>query len=471
MEATGRGRQWIWAPLACWVAAYLMCVAAPLRPQTSDSTPGFLGAVTLACHGDQNLARIPWVDASVRTNPVPYWAVITPDGRALVSTFGPAPAWLGRPMLIGLQPGQIVEETAIRGRVRHMCALAIGTTAAFACLAAMAWTPWWTAVIVALLGACSFAGAPTLGQALWQQTAALPLLMAGCAAAAWAGRSRPAAVLAPAAIVCAALVRPVDAPLGLAIGVTWMLALRERKKEQVSREIVWSLVTVLLVALVAVPIVLWNLENLGTLLPSGQWIRNQAQTERVFDLSPAHIAGALAGLMVSPARGLLWFAPIAVVGVALALGGRTGAMTRITARVLAIGVLAQVLVTAAFFRWWGGVSFGPRLLAGATWVALVLAAAHAAELGVRMRVAWRGAAALTAVIGLLGTLGWDPAQWEFPAQPDSHPERLWQVKDTPLLWLFTPPRWQNARRVGPDKTIFCPQGASGQYSLGRTRSE
>lgn len=441
----------VFLPLACFLVAYLSCVVAPLRPQTSDTTPGFLSAVVLACSGDHDLSRVPWVANVSRTEAVPYWVAITPDHQHLVSTFGPAPAWLGRPALIGLSPGQVVEEPAVRARLRHAAAVAIGVTAAAACVAAMAFVEGWLAALIALVGAASFAGAPSLGQALWQQTAALPLLLAGCAAALWSERSRGAALVAPALLAAALWTRPVEAPIGLALGIVWLRAVRGGPRR------LW-LLAALLAVIASVPFVAWNLENLGTLLPSGQWVRNQAMSERVFDLSPGHLVSALAGLLVSPARGLVVFAPVALIVPALAVRDAR-------VRPLAIGLFAQLFVAAAFFRWWGGVSFGPRLLAATTWIALVLVPAIWSS---RLRHVVLVATALTGFVGLVGTFGWDPAQWEMPAQVDQHPEKLWQVRDTPLLWLFTPPRWQNARKVGPGKTIFCPHGRAGRFALGST---
>ncbi|MBI2394104.1 MAG: hypothetical protein HYV09_31320 [Deltaproteobacteria bacterium] len=442
---------------ACGALAYALCVLAPLRPQTSDTTPGFLGAIVLACHGDQDLSRVPWVDAQARNVAVPYWATITADGRGLVSTFGPGPAALGRPALLGLRPGDAVEEDALRGRVRNAAAASVGVATAFACLAALAWAPTWIAMVAALVAACSFAGAPNLGQGLWQQTAALPALLAALAGVAWTARSRAATVLAPAAAVLAVLLRPADAPLSVALLTAWWL--RARATPRVDR-----LAALALLSLAAAPLLLWNLDRLGSPLPTGQWVRNAAQTEQVFALAPARLFGALAGLLVSPARGLVIFAPLAIVGVVVAWRSRDSVL-----RVLALGVVGQLLLAASFFKWWGGMSFGPRLLAGATWLAIVLAATQLpspGRLGRRARAVVLACALLTGAVGLAGTFGFEVAQWELPNDVDRDPRRLWQLADSPLRRLFTTPPKGTAR---PGRAVFCPEGPAGRWALGPGR--
>jgi hypothetical protein len=73
----------------------------------------------------------------------------------------------------------------------------------------------------------------------------------------------------------------------------------------------------------------------------------------------------LAGLLFSPARGLFIYSPIflfSVVGLAAAWRRGGDALLRS----LGVGALAYLLVTAKWRFWWGGFSYGPRLLADIT---------------------------------------------------------------------------------------------------------
>lgn len=88
----------------------------------------------------------------------------------------------------------------------------------------------------------------------------------------------------------------------------------------------------------------------------------------------------LAGLLVSPGRGLLWFAPpvaLALVGWAAFLRRRGPAAWTSTA--MALGL---VLVAAKFYQWHGGGSWGPRLLVPVLPL-LVLPAAEVVERAAR----------------------------------------------------------------------------------------
>lgn len=434
------------APLLCALLTYGLCVVTPARPDTTDTAPGFFGAAVLACHGELNLGRIQTVDETARTVGVPYWAVESPDQRRLYSTFGPAPALLGRPAFAGLRAGDVLREDLIRARVTHLTGAALGVTAGFACLAVMSEASVWMAIVAAILAALSFAGAPVLGQSLWQQTAALPFLVASLAAALWSGRSRVATLAAPALALLAALLRPADAALSVATLSVWFLRARDTRRGDLIAALVFAAICVF-------PLLVWNLVNLGTALPAGQWSSNLRFTTGVFDLSPAHLGVGLAGLLVSPARGLVWFAPVAILGVVVALRRRD-----VATRILGAAVIVELLISAAFFRWWGGVSFGPRLLAGATWFAIVVAA---------IELPWRrvfyATAAVTAAFGVVGVLRYDPRTWEIPNAPDANPARLWQVADSPIVAVLSRPR--PGRLPSRLRAIYCPFGASGRFSI------
>src|SRR5262245_9070755 len=73
---------------------------------------------------------------------------------------------------------------------------------------------------------------------------------------------------------------------------------------------------------------------------------------------------SLGGLLVSPGRGLFVYSPVlvfSIVGMLWALWRGPGLV-----KPLALGVLLVVLVLSRWFRWWGGHSWGPRLLADTT---------------------------------------------------------------------------------------------------------
>ncbi len=214
--------------------------------------------------------------------------------------------------------------------------------------------------------------------------------------------------------VFAATLRPPDAPLCVAVAVFGALAAREAKAPPA------VVLAAGIVAIFAVmPVMIWNLWYFDSIVSPGQLTANARATEKIFNFSPGHLALGSAGLLVSPARGVLWFAPVWLVG--------AWPRTRL-ALPLTVGVAAQLVVAAVFYKWWGGMTFGPRLLALSLWVAIFAAASWPP----RRRAVLGAALGVTLAVGLLGALRYDPRRWEIPNNPDEHPEALWQLTDSPL---------------------------------------
>lgn len=79
-------------------------------------------------------------------------------------------------------------------------------------------------------------------------------------------------------------------------------------------------------------------------------------------LDPAQLLQGLAGVLLSPSRGLFVFMPLTLVALVVAAGN----FRRLSDRPLAVAALAacagQILMVAAYPGWWGGHCYGPRLL-------------------------------------------------------------------------------------------------------------
>lgn len=116
------------------------------------------------------------------------------------------------------------------------------------------------------------------------------------------------------------------------------------------------------------------------------------------------------GLLVDPTRGLLWFAPLLLLGSVIAW--TTARKARSAPALLAGGVfLAYFLVSAAWVDWRGGSGFGPRLLVPGL-AALALPLAWSIK-----RFAVRGWARLTLIVLFLAgfTVQWCAATDPVPA--------------------------------------------------------
>jgi len=140
----------------------------------------------------------------------------------------------------------------------------------------------------------------------------------------------------------------------------------------------------------------------------------------------------LAGLLVSPARGLLAYSPIFLfVGFALVPALRMSRRQPLYPALLA-GALALLLVTSKWTIWWGGHSFGYRLLIEML-PSLTILLALAWENLPRPRAAWRAAFAVCLAWSVfIQAFGARFQPTGFNQKMDQDPSVLWSVRDSDL---------------------------------------
>lgn len=159
--------------------------------------------------------------------------------------------------------------------------------------------------------------------------------------------------------------------------------------------------------------------------------------------------GALAGLVVSPSHGLLVYSPL----LAFALAGILFKVRRrifggLDATLLAC-IVALWLVTALVNPiWWGGDSYGPRLLSDVLpffFYGLIPAVQWLKELrGIRRAAAsaaFAAAAMMSVAVHAQGALNPKAMAWNYePSPPDQDPEKLWDWRHAPFLAGMVAPR-------------------------------
>ncbi len=189
-------------------------------------------------------------------------------------------------------------------------------------------------------------------QALWQHAPDEFLLTLGALALASARGSARAAALAGAAFAAAAACRPTSALFAVSAAL-WLL--------WVDRRSFWTFCAG------GLPLALllgaYNLYFLGSPLRFGQGEAAAVALAKTGsrDLWRPHVATALAGLFLSPARGLFVFSPfllLSVPGAVLVL--RRDEYSDL--RPLVVGAGLVLCVDVAWFDWWGGWSYGWRRL-------------------------------------------------------------------------------------------------------------
>ena len=201
------------------------------------------------------------------------------------------------------------------------------------------------AAAVLLLGTALL---PVLGQSLWQHTGAvLSFSAAACALFVLRGSAR--ALTVGLSLGFAVACRPVD--LLLAAGFALALVLEERR---------WRL-ALPAGALPLVLVALYNRALFGSAGATGYgaeaswgWMHNW------YD-----VLEGLAGILLSPSRGILIYSPVLLLGIASLLRPAEGVPQPRGLRILGMTALAYVALLGAWWAWFGGASPGPRMLSDA----------------------------------------------------------------------------------------------------------
>ena len=206
------------------------------------------------------------------------------------------------------------------------------------------------------------------------------------------------------------------------------------------------------------PGVAWNLAFFHA--PLGGYGSNLAMYSG--NIGPAF--AALAGLLVSPSRGLFFFSPILLLGIA---GGIVAWRTRGPAAALLLSLAAAALLTVvqyAFFReWWGGFAYGPRFLTDTVAVAALLIVyvipqrplgfARGGMLRGSATVAFASVCVFCLTVQFAGANGGAAgSDWNaVPMSIDAAPARVWPLRDNQIernvlaaYFRFFPPALQPA---------------------------
>jgi hypothetical protein len=141
----------------------------------------------------------------------------------------------------------------------------------------------------------------------------------------------------------------------------------------------------------------------------------------------------LAGILISPSRGLFIYSPILLLSfVGMVMIWWNSKLVLL--KYLSLAPLLTLLLTSKWINWWGGGSYGPRLLADITpFLCLYL---HPPFEWARSRPLLKSAiTCLIAVsIGLHALRVFSGGDWNGHPNVDLHPERLWSWADSPPVY-------------------------------------
>ena len=148
------------------------------------------------------------------------------------------------------------------------------------------------------------------------------------------------------------------------------------------------------------------------------------------------ILAGIAGVLVSPGRGLLVYSPVFVFSVVgMMVAWREPRYLYL--RYLSVAPLLSLIIVSKWIGWWGGDCYGPRLLADVTPILcfLLYPAVDYYEGKKAVKYALIGLAALSIGMHAIGAgARADEKSWTEHYEVGLHPERLWSWRDSPPMY-------------------------------------
>jgi hypothetical protein len=192
--------------------------------------------------------------------------------------------------------------------------------------------------------------------------------------------------------------------------------------------------------LAGVPPLLWfiayNMHYNGSLVSTGFAI-GIIDPARLWDLGThlfrTPLSEGLAGILMSPSRGLFIYSPILLVAfVGMVMVWRDS--KSVLLKYLSLAPLLTILLTAKWINWYGGGSYGPRLLADITPFLCLYLYPPFERAQLRPLLQYAIAGLLVLSIGLHALRVFSGGDWNGDPLVDSHPERLWSWTDSPPVY-------------------------------------
>jgi hypothetical protein len=328
-----------------------------------------------------------------------------------------APAYLPALMALGARewPTEAIVWAALRLEKLAGSALAALAVVAFFLLALRLTDAAPTALLLSLVFAFATPTWSISSQALWQHGGSELAVLLGLTALhshQRSGNGRAAAAAGTCAGLAAAI-RPTGLLFVLAVYAYW-LSVRPRR----IRPVAWFSVPVILIG--------------AAVAACNLWIFGDVRGGYAYPMNGAFWRG-LAGILASPSRGLLVFCPFfgfAVVGaVRWARGGRPDAAVYLPALTF---TALYTLVLAFWPIWWGGDSYGPRLMTevAAPATLLLLPAWSWITRRPAARALFAASTVYAAGLQAVGAFWYPKGDWpNTPVKLADDPRRLWDWRD------------------------------------------
>jgi len=345
-----------------------------------------------------------------------FYAIELIDGH-YYSIFPIGPSLVALPVVYALDAAGVV---LADGKIERVTAsIVVGLTAVLLYLLARRSLGAPGSLLVALIFAFCTAAWSTATRALWQHGPSMLMLTLGL----WIvilARDRPRLVqLAALPLAFSYVIRPTNAiAIVIMSAVVWL-----EHRRYFLHYLLWAVV-------VAAPLVWFNWAVYHSAL-SPYYLASRIG-------HGGHFAEASLGTLASPGRGLFVFSPILLLSVyGMWLTCRRGVLDRALAAI----VLLHWIALSSFPHWWGGHSFGPRLLSDVVPYLiyfLIPVVARITRLSGARRTVWVTAFACLVAISFLvnfrGATARAVYRWNAePVDIDVQPGRIWDWRDLQFL--------------------------------------
>ena len=265
---------------------------------------------------------------------------------------------------------------------------------------------------------------PTVSQTLWQhETTIFGLMVAVYAFTRDEIRLRDAAVIG----VGLALAGSSRVQVAPAIAIMMMATFARGGRGA-------GALTTTVVGIAAGAMMFINLRWFGTPIGAGPLLEALHDAHHSLSYSFAFSFSGLAGLALSPSRGLLVFSPVVLVAVAGARAGLQGSWTN-PLRWCVIAAAVQYLFYGSYSVWWGGHTYGPRYALDILPFLAPLGVEGMARLHhPALKTLAVVALAWSIIVSATGAFVYPHERWNTsPASVDRFHERLWDWSDSQIV--------------------------------------
>jgi hypothetical protein len=397
-------------PAAVGLALLLIYLGNGRTLGSGDTLPARYLPLSVLREADFDLDEFPFLYA----DGAPYF--LRRVGGRWVSDYPVGAALLALPVYVPAAWGRMEADSPLVAELEKLAAalaVALSAVAVYATLREL--IPGRTALLFTAAYALGGSSLSVSSQALWQHgasqlglAAALYCLVRGRRSDRWVG-------LAGFPLAFAVIARPADLVLAAPAGMYVLLQHRRRVPAFVASSL---------------PPLLFHLAY------QARYFDDPLHSQWSFtDSTPwsTPLGQGLAGLLVSPGRGLFVYSPVflfSLVGLALAWRRDGDRLLRW----LGAGAVLTVLLHSRWMAWWGGWTYGPRYLADLTPILALALYPVAGAVGRRGVLRALFLAVLVWSVGAhaVGAY-WDDGSWNARPNIDQAPGRLWVWSDNQLV--------------------------------------